>query len=370
MGLFSNLFNKKISYLGIDIGPARIKLIQLGFTGKSVNLESFGYIDLVNDFIHDESAEQQQKVVQALKSLVTQSRANCSTVIASLPTYAAFISVINIPKVAAEDIPAAVGREVQKYIPWQLDQVALSWQIAQEHSVGVSKIKDVNIDSRGKYSKIESKQTDFYRILATAIPKNLINRYAATFQAAGLKLVEIETEAFALSRSLTLAANKLTMVIDLGALSSDLYLLDGNLPVLSRSINVGGTTITKSIADNLGVSWDQAEQFKIDFGLNSTNQQSLPPAVMETLNPLITEIKYVLDLYQGQSDKKIEHILLTGGSAYLANLTAYLMEIVPLPVYVANPWEKMIYRSDLKAILEKMGPTMAVAVGLALKDGH
>ena len=102
------LFAKKNSYLGIDIGTASIKLVQLTNDGKQIHLDTFGYVDVANDIIHDNTPESKQKLISVLKKLIEKSGVSTTQAIAALPTFAVFTLLINLPKLIIAIVVSAV----------------------------------------------------------------------------------------------------------------------------------------------------------------------------------------------------------------------------------------------------------------------
>lgn len=384
------LFTKKNSYLGVDIGTASIKLVQLTNDGKKLHLDTFGYVDVASDIIHDNTPESKQKLINVLKKLTIKANITTTQVIAALPTFAVFTSIINLPKLPAKELASAVQWEAKKYIPLPLEEMILDWKMvateANQPDVSkkgfglFSKKKENSKEEKPEFSnfategqaepsKIISQPKEHNKILITAAPKSLVSKYLEIFKGAGLNLLSLETEAFALSRALLGDDNQLTMIVDIGSITTDISVIENRLPVLNRSIDVGGLTITKAIASSLNVSEDRAEQFKRDFGLVlGEAKRGIPKTIEASLHPIINEIKYVFDLYRGQSSKGIEKILLSGGSAFLPNLTDYFLSLFSVPVYIGNPWERLVYPDELRSILDQIGNRMAVAIGLAMRD--
>jgi len=378
------LFAKKNSYLGVDIGTASIKLVQLTNDGKKIHLDTFGYVDVANDIIHDNTPESKQKLISVLKKLSDKANITTTQSIAALPTFAVFTSIINLPKLPTKELTSAIQWEAKKYIPLPLEEMVLDWKMVQASSdIKGPKVKKsffgkkkdkleagaALAEQTDGTNKIISQAKDHNKILITAAPKTLVSKYLEIFKGAGLNLLSLETEAFAMSRALLGKDNELTMIVDIGSVTTDICVIENQIPALNRSIDVGGLTITKAIAASLNVSEARAEQFKRDFGLVlGEAQKGIPKTIEASLHPIINEIRYVFDLYRGQSSQGIEKIVLSGGSAFLPNLTDYFLSIFNVPVFIGNPWDKLEYSDELKSTLEQIGNRMAVAVGLAMRD--
>ena len=158
----------------------------------------------------------------------------------------------------------------------------------------------------------QKKATDL-KVLLTAAPKDLVKSYINIFHRAKLNLLTLDTAAFALIRSLVGNDPSALLMVDVGAVVTNIMVVVGGIPVLNRSTQVGGLTVTKAIASQLNISLDQAEQFKYDVGLGLNQTADPVPKIVETiLTPLVDELKYTLANYQSQGRRPIEKVILTG----------------------------------------------------------
>ena len=289
MGLFTSA---KVSYLGVDIGTASIKVVELKREANRPSLVTYGYIDIATDIIRSNTPETRQKIVNSLKKVCSSARVSTSQAIAALPTFSIFNSIITLPKMSSRDLSSAVKWEAKKYVPLPLEEMILDWKLLkmegqeiEETAVkAVTPAKPVKRsfsfpffgrksaarkgEAPAVFTGAEKRIPETLRILVTAAPKNLVNRYIEVFQQAGLKLISLETEAFALSRALIGVDKTTVMIVDIGSITTDLCVIERGVPILNRSIDVGGLTITQAIAKSLDINLERAEQFKRDFGVS------------------------------------------------------------------------------------------------------
>jgi type IV pilus assembly protein PilM len=170
-------------------------------------------------------------------------------------------------------------------------------------------------------------------------------------------------------RALVGADNSVMAVVDLGAVNTDIAIVEHGLPMFGRSLDTGGIMITKAITDSLQVSFQRAEQFKFDLSAAAgASGENLPKMITETLAPIVNEIKYSLNLFQQENNKKIEKVILAGGGANLAQLDVYLGKLLDRTVIIGDPWSRIAYPLDLKPVLQDIGPRLSIAVGLALRE--
>lgn len=90
--------------------------------------------------------------------------------------------------------------------------------------------------------------------------------------------------------------------------------------------------------------------------------------IAKTLEPIVTEIQYMIDFYHSQYGGSLEKIILSGGSSMLLNLTEYLSQRLNIKVIIGDPWSRVHYPAELKSVLAEVGPRLAVAIGLALRE--
>lgn len=357
-------FGKKQSFLGIDIGTSSIKVVELKNETGRPKLVTYGFVEESTDLIKNDSPQSLAHIVAILRQIFEQSRTTSDRVIAALPSFAVFTSIISLPPMSEKDLLAAVRWEAKKFVPMPLEEMILDWRVIKET---VQEQKAALASE--KTPSMPTKKPKDMKILLTAAPKTLVKRYVDIFKAADLQLVSLETESFALERSLIGNDPSPIMIIDIGAIATDISVIVRGIPILNRSIDVGGETITKSIMNSLNIDRDRAEQFKRDFGM-STDQanQQIPHTIEFIMSSIVNESRYCLNLYQGQGARGLEKVILSGGSAFLPQLPEYLARVLNLKVFIGDPWARVIYPTELRVTLQEIGPRFAVAIGLAMRN--
>jgi Tfp pilus assembly PilM family ATPase len=74
----------------------------------------------------------------------------------------------------------------------------------------------------------------------------------------------------------------------------------------------------------------------------------------------------MINLFHVRGEKKIDKIILSGGSSLLVNLVSYLENVLDITTVIGDPWSRVSYPVELEPLLKELGPRLAVAVGLAL----
>ena len=377
---YMGLFGGSENYLGIDIGSSSIKVVELQNEKNRAKLITYGYLEQKNDVLKAQDPKNIDEVAASVKKLCEQAKTTSKKVIGALPSFTVFSSIISLPQMPKKELEAAVEWEAKKFVPMPLEEMILDWKqldnFSSKQAPEPEKQKIVTAQGedkkKEKNKKIDTKQGKNDRILLTAAPQKLVTKYMEIFQKAGLEIISLETEAFALERSLVGNDPSPVMIVDIGASTTSIIITRSSVPIINRSIDLGGGSITKTIANSLNILPERAEQFKRDYGLSLSQEETsqVPKRIEFMISSIVNEIRYVLNLYSTQNEGTVEKIILAGGSSWLPNLPQYLNKVLALKVFIGDPWARVIYPTDLKPVLQELGPRMAVSVGLAMRQIH
>ncbi len=361
MGIFSK---KENSILGVDLGASSVKMVELRQDKRQMHLVTYGYSsgDLK---MPDDDLEQRKLQAALIKKVAAGAKVKTKDVVASVPLSDVFSAVIRIPNVAKKEQGALIEREAQKFLPFPVAEAVVDWKVIEE------KNKKPKADSKsfGVDQKMVAKDI---AVLITAAPRTTVTRIADIFKRAGFTLKSLETEAFALTRSLIGNDPTSVLLVDIGAVRSNFFVVENTLPVLHRSMQLGGVNFTQALDSVLKVGLDKAEQMKADIMASGTieaDETGFPKIFQRTMQPLINEIRYTMNLYTTQQGgTHPERVVLTGGSSLLPGLDAFLSHTFNMKVFVGDPWARTWYPENLRPALYEIGTRFAVSVGLALRE--
>lgn len=347
MKLFSS---KHESFLGIDIGTFGVKIVELKKEGAKAKLFSYGFSENKDIEGRDNKKNDPKYIAGIINKVLKEAGMTSRNAVAALPAFSVFSSVISLSNATGKDLKAAVRWEAKKVIPLPLDEMILDW-------------KEIKEDG-------EKKDEGNIKVFLTGAPRSLVKRYIDIFKFAKINLLSLETETFSLVRSLVGNDKSTVMIVEVGANTTDIAIVDKSIPILSRSIDVGGFTITKAISSSLNIGIERAEQFKYDLGISSAESatSAIPKTIIEAISPIVNEIKYTLNLFENKGKRPVEKIIFSGGSAMLMDFASYLSKILDKQVIVGDPWARVSCPTELKPTLDEIGPRMSVAVGLAMRE--
>jgi type IV pilus assembly protein PilM len=365
MGLFSK-DTKGQSYLGVDIGGSSIKMVELTNNQGRAQLVTYGFLERSMKTNDQSLLESPQEMARAIKSVFEKAKVKTNTAITALPASSVFSTVINLPEINRKDlispkkISEAVEKEAAKVLPLPIDEMVLDWKILGENS------EDEKANLDGTIKNLQ--------VLLTAAARSLIQKYIDIFKQANINLLSLETESFAIARALVGKDKSTVIVVDIGAANTDISIVDNSVPFIERTVNLGGFAITQLMAKSLGVSLDQAEQFKrdlVNYPASLPQGKLLPPVIEQAIRPIVNEVKYLIEFFNkqpGQESKRVQKIILSGGTAKLFNFPAYFTEIFNIRTFLGDPWARVIYPDNLKPVLDQVGTRLAVAIGLAMRE--
>lgn len=384
--------------LGIDIGTSSIKIVELESDGKHLNLVNYAIMDgldffgemLANPNVPSTLKMSDEDIALALRQLIDSAKIKTNDAIMSIPVFSSFITVMEMPFINTKELENAVPFEARSYIPVPLSEVVLDWLIipprpqsppkspvvtpsavqpASFSVQGSPPPENVSTDVTGVV-KISSQKQDKITVLLIAVPKEVVSKYQRIATAAKLNLKALESESFSLARALVGNDLAATMLIDFGARSTNITIIERGFIYLSHSADFSGKEITKAIARSLNVAPNRAEELKKTIGVTAEGiEKGVAQSVSPLVDKLVAEVSRTSDLFFKKENKKIEKIILTGGSAFLPGLKEYLSHSLGLEVVSGNPFARLKVDPVLEPVLKQgLTSTLAVSVGLAARE--
>jgi len=358
--------SKPKSILGIDIGTSSIKVVQLKKTEDKFKLETYGeistvgYVEKLNESFQSTSLKTLETITREMVRLVLgKAKISTKNVVMAIPIFSSFTSIIEMPEMADKELGRAVEFEARKYIPISPAEVVLDWKV---------------IDSGIIKDDISSKPFNGKRILLVAVPKEVVNKYIRVADALNLKINALELESFSFARSLTQKETGLVCILDIGARATSFTIVDEGAVQMSHGLDIAGAEMTRILASNLGVAFKRAEDFKLTHGIDhsnsseTVNKKEIKEALITLIDEILVESERMINSYQSKTGKKIEKLILNGGSAQMEGLQEYTEKRLNIKTFIADPWSKIIYPSSIEKVLKELGPEFSVAIGAAMRE--
>lgn len=336
-----------MDFFGLDIGSHTIKAVQLAKKGNQHQLLAAGTAPSTLKGLVSESEADLTSLVTVIKKLYQEAKIKTKNVASALPQDQVSAKLITLPKLSEEELESALKWEAEQYVPFPLSEATLAHQIVGQ------------VDKNGQ-SKME--------VLLVAASTRLIDKLQKILKTAGLNPVSIEMEISAIARSLIAPEANPKMVVDLGAKTTDLAMVENGQVTFTVSTATAGEALTRAVAYGLELDPSQAEAYKKAYGVDTNKLEGkVAQAINPILDVIVKEIEKTLKYTQAKG-KTVNQIILTGGTANLPEIAGLLAQKLNLEIQIGNPFSRVNVDPNLVKIPKSEIPLYAAAVGLALKE--
>lgn len=356
------------SVLGVDIGSSSIKVVQLRKERGRAILETYGEIALgpyAGTEIGRATHLAPTDIQNALKDVVTEANVTAQKAGFAIPFSSSLTTIVEFPKLPASQLEPMIPLEARKYIPLPIHEVTLDWFL----------IPDAPLSDEWSRSRAAEKGPAVKKqeVLLVAIHNETLNNYQSIVSGSNLAVGFYELEIFSVVRSAIGHGIAPVMIIDIGAATTKVYIVERGIIRSSHLINIGAQELTLSITRSLGWSFERAERMKREQGLtvregsDAKQDEQVRSALLSTLGRMMSEINRVLLSYEKKHEQNVSRAILAGGGAALPGIAQYVSENMSIEVEPAHPFEKVQAPAFLTEVLAEVGPEFAVAVGIALR---
>lgn len=346
--------------IGLDIGSSAVRVAELEQRrGDTVRLTRYREVALPPGAVVDGDVVEPTVVADALRELWGLAGLRRRNVAVGLASHRVTVRQIDLPDLPGAELAAAVRLQAQDQSPMPIDQALLDYVVVERYTVA---------DERRNV-----------RVLLVAAEREMVERLLSAVTAANLRPVLVDLDAFALLRSLatttTDSGDEAELIVDIGATLTKIAFHRGGHPLFVRMVRLGGDASTRDLQKILELSWDEAEQAKLDASGAMAAGTELDPdderaRVLEVgTQRVITEIGSSLDFFRNQHEgEEVRRVLLSGGASLAPKLAEELHAALELPVEQGDPFRTVdsTHRRSEPVDRQEEGPFLAVPVGLAL----
>jgi type IV pilus assembly protein PilM len=345
-------FSKSKNVVGLDIGSSAVKLVELKEKkGGTFELVKMGLERLSPEAIVDGSIMDSSLVVETISRLNSEKAIKNSNYATSLSGHSVIIKKISLPAMSPEELAESIQWEAEQYIPFDINDVNLDY---------------VPLSSSGSGDNID--------VILVAVKKEKINDYTSVISQTGKVPVLVDVDAFALQNAYEMnypvSEGKVLALVNVGASVTNVNVLSGSTSMFWRDITFGGNQYTDAIQREMSLSFEQAEDLKKGQAVGDRTVQQVIPILNSVSEDFAGELRKTLDFFTATSGAdRVDEIVLSGGGSGVLNLDATLRDKFGIPVTIMDPFKKVTV--DEKEFnpeqLADLGPSMAIAVGLAMR---
>lgn len=344
--------------IGLDIGTSAVRAAELliGENGRPT-LEAFGQVGLPPGAITAGEIRDRAQVVRALQRLWREGGFKERRVHVGIAGLRAITREIDMPALPPDELGSAVKFQADEVLPFSLEETELSSKV-------VAKFSDIH-------------GADRLRVLVAAAHIELVRSIVSVVEEAGLEPVAVDLHTDALARALYNPAfgGGPEAIVSVGAGLTLVVLHEQGVVQFVRTIDLGGESITDSIASALDLPHADAERIKRGLGSGRAFDPRAGSAAEQAMDELIGEIRNSIRFYSSLPGRQpVAHVLVTGAGARITGFLPRLRDATGIPVSAASPLMKLdtaqLPISEEEA--SEVEPVLAVPVGLAMPDptGH
>jgi type IV pilus assembly protein PilM len=344
--------------VGIDIGSSSIKVVEIKEDKEVLTLVTYGELQLgpyagrgIGESVILTPKQEQEALVDVLReSAVTAKKA-----VFAMPLSSSFVTNVSIEAEPKADLTPLVRIEARKVIPASLTEITLDW-------AEVEKKKDPSLDKKQKAA--ESTRRD---VLIAAIQNSALERFKVLMQYANMQEPPTEIECFSTIRSIYETASSDTVIIDIGSVSSKLYIVKNGLLMRMHRIRAGGTIATENISQSLKLAFEDAELKKQNASDKDTDFAAMQRAHHSSYERAFREFNQVIREYEQKQGAITSPVYVCGGGAMFPGIDSLLHEVTSREVVRAHPFRKVAYPAFMQDTLKEIGPTFTASLGAALR---
>ncbi len=345
-----NPFRREENYVSVDIGSSTIKVIEARTGTQGLEILNFGSVATPSSAIHSNMVTEPDLVAEALRGLLDAKGIRARKAITAVPGPAVMIKRVSLPNQGQQETEQAVMYEARNFIPEELDNVNLDFQIMSG-----------------------AEEADEVEVLLAAAKKDIVGSYGDTLRVAGLSPVVIDVDYFALDNMYELnydpLENQVAALVNIGSRYSSINILKAGRSTFTGDVPVGGRDITEALMRDLGIPGDEAERIKMGAGGSDFDEEQVSMALIPAVDALIEEVHYALSFFwTAATDERIDVLYLSGGGAQTPELANRLAERAEAPVEVTDPFGRILIDENVDvAALRRRGTEFAIAMGLAVR---
>lgn len=341
--------------LGLDITTSSVKLIELSKSGETYRVEAFAAEATPLNAVNEKAIVDAQVVGEAVRRAVKRSGARSRDAAVAISGDAAITKIIQLPASFSEsELEGQVALQADQYIPFPMEEVSYDFEVVgpTEHD------------------------PDMLDVLLVATRTENVEQRQAAVEAAGLKALIVDVEAFAVENACQLLRHQMPeegmghniAVMDFGASSTTFSVLRDLRVTYTRDFAFGGQQLTEEIMRTYGLTLEEAGRAKKEGGLPSNYEpEILEPFIDDMTQQVSRSLQFFLA--SGTNREQPEQILICGGCANIPGVADVIGSRVGIPTQVGNPLGMMKISSRARSQgVMKDATALLTACGLALRS--
>lgn len=297
------------------------------------------------------------QITATVKEMLREIGIKSGNVNYAVPAQSVFARFVKLPSVEEEKIGRIIAFEAQQNVPFPIDEVVWDYQL------------------------VGGGPDEQLQVVLVAIKADLLEGMNEAVEEAGLRPVVIGVATMGLYNAFRYNysdVNEPSLLVDIGARTTNLLFIEPG-KIFSRSVLIGGSSITAAVAKEFNESFATAERRKKESGFVSLGGGYADPAdpdiarmskiIRSTMTRLHAEIMRSISYYRTQQQGKAPaRIYLCGGSSGMPYMREFFQEKLQVPIDFFNPVRNVAIANEANARhIAQSAHLLGELVGLALR---
>jgi type IV pilus assembly protein PilM len=334
--------------LGLDIGSSAVRIVQLRKDDSGYVVTAAGITEIANG---KETSQEQKEIntVRAISECLQSTGIQTRLAVCGVCGPETAVRYFKFPSLPPEEVQGAVLLEAAQVCPFNVDDSAVDYQLMPDGGESVCGV-------------------------LVAATNKLIERKRQLAKEASLDCVLMDVDGLALLNCLSeyekTEAGRTTAILNIGSSYTTLAIMGDNALPFIRDIAYAGGTIVKEIAAKKGVSMEAVKKTLLGRENPAGPEMGLGDSLEKACQKLIVDVNETLRYYTAQEKSAVIEKIFVCGFALVKGFIELLDSRLPARTVLWNPFDKIPCDGDqnCRDILQKNGPAMAVAAGLAMRS--
>jgi len=345
-------FGKPKGLVGLDIGSSSVKVVELRKKGSAYELLNLGIENLGQDTVVDGAIMDSFSVSNAIEKIFSESKIKSKHVATSVSGHSVIVKKISVNAPTEDEVANAIPYEAQQYIPFDMADVNLSYQVLGPAQAGPG-----------------------FDVMLVAVKRDKILNHTNVLSQAGKVPAVVDIDAFALQNAFEVnyepPPDRMIALLNIGASIMNINMVRGGVPLFTRDVSVGGNQYTDTLQKELDLSFEDAEKLKQGQEVPNVAPDAKTSHIRSVSEILLLEVQKTFDFFrQTTTTENIQQIYVAGGTARIEGMVDLLKEEFTIPVEIMNPFQRVDINPSKfdTSYINDIAPRMSVAVGLALRS--
>jgi len=328
---YTNTYSGKYSPIGIDLGSAQVKMLQLKQERGKVSLSQKSIFPTPEGFIVNGKITDSGPFIKQLRRAKQESRWHGNRVNLCLNNQVCYLRTVQMPEISGSELDRAMHLAAEKYFPLAIDQAVISYVPIKKRCCDSNPVMEY---------------------LLVAVNKEFSDVYTSVAVEAGFNPVSLDIKPLAMLRSVknnfifNQSDNISTHIfIDCGNETTIILITNGREYLFHRSLNFGLVHFIRTIQARESINRFSAQGRT--FSKDSLVNKGLLDMVINFSRTIAQTLEYFFEQENLQENELPSTISVCGGCIFIPGLAEHLQNDLKVKLHLYNP---LHYLNDISKI--------------------